>query len=570
MSTTKDEYNVSLTAEADEISCSLQSLMLPCRDGTKLHTVIYFPTNMRKKMPVLLLRTPYCRKDWLERPDGWALKNSIVYILQSCRGTAWSEGVFDPSERDQEKDDVEDLFRWLRTQTWFNGRCVTAGGSYPGWTQWCAERAECPGLVGTAPRVAPLYSCSGAAFPGGGVRLSFALKWGLSMHHRCAFGYSNVPDYEKNGVLWQLPVLEADRHAGYGELPPVRKFLAKALKPGGLLKLPVSEFKRFRAPAYIIGGWFDIFKAETVASFQLMRKYAATSCARGFTRLTIGPWGHGGLLNPDLFGKECNYEDLGVEKRRLQHLLGLLKNPHQDPLPSEPQVRYYSLGENRWHTSEAWPPPGTRQCRYYLHSGGNANSLSGDGTLSRRKCGDEPSDVYVSNPEDPVPSNDGTDTSLGCYDRTPQQRRPDVLVYTSPVFKRKLALAGEIVLRFSASVSTADTDFFAVLSDVLPDGRSMYLTMGMIRARFRNSLDRAELLEPGRLYAFEIHLSDIAVTFMPGHAMRLEIAGQSFPLCDRNPNTGGKILHDTELRKSIHTIHHSATHPAELLLPTLP
>ena len=570
MSTVKDQYNVSAVRETDDLNFSLKSLMLPCRDGVRLHTLIFFPEKTRGKMPVLLKRSPYCRRTWLERPDGWAMKNGIVFIMQSCRGTAFSEGVFDPAERDNEKNDVEDLFRWLRKQDWFNGRCVMSGASYPGWVQWCAERTGCPELVGTTPRVAPIYSCTGAAFPGGGVRFSFPLVWSITMHHRSTYGYDDVPDYEAKGLLRQLPVIEADVHAGYGELPPVRKFLTKAMKPGSHLKSPVSEFRKCRAPAYIVGGWFDPFKAETLETFQLMRKYAATKNARGFTRLTIGPWGHGGLLNPDLFGADCNYEALGVNRRMERFLGGLLKAPERDPLPSEPPVRYYALGENQWHTAETWPPAGVRECRWYLHSGGNANSLSGDGVLNRRKCGREVPDVYVSDPDNPVLSNKGMHAAPGCYDRVPEQKRPDVLVYTSPVFKRKFALAGEIVFRFSASASTPDTDFFAVLSEVLPDGRAMYLTMGMVRARFRNSLDREELLEPGRLYEFEIRLAPVAVTFLPGRAMRLEICGQSFPMCDRNANTGGRVLYDTELKKSVHTIHHSAEHPAELILPELP
>ena len=230
MSKTKDQYNVTVVSEADNISCSIQSLMLPCRDGVKLHTMIYFPLKTEKKMPVKLIRSPYFRKTWLACPDGDALKKGIVAVFQSCRGTAWSEGVFDPADRDVEKNDVEDLFRWLRKQTWFNGRCVMTGASYPGWVQWCAERTQCPELVGTAPRVAPIYSCNGAAFPGGGVRLSLALSWPITMHHRCAFGFDDVPDYEKNGLFRQLPIMDADLHAGYGKLPPVRKFLAKALK----------------------------------------------------------------------------------------------------------------------------------------------------------------------------------------------------------------------------------------------------------------------------------------------------------------------------------------------------
>ena len=570
MSKTKDQFNVTEIAESDNICCSIQSLMLPCRDGIRLHTVIYFPLNLRKKAPVILRRSPYCQKTSIIPPDGWALKNAVVSIMQSCRGTGWSEGVFDPAERDAEKNDAEDLFLWLRKQDWFNGRCVMNGASYPGWVQWCAERSGCPELVGTAPRVAPFYSCCGAAVPGGGARLSFTDNWMLSMHHRCHFGWDSIPNYEGNGIFRHLPVIEADRQAGYGKLKPFRKFFEKAEHPGRHLGSIEKEFGLCKAPAYITGGWFDSFKAETVESFLLMKKLAKTSAARKFTRLVIGPWGHGGLLNPDLFGEECSYASFGLEKRTLSYLAGLLNDPGKDPVPDEPVVRYYALGENKWRSAECWPPKGVRGSSWFLHSGGNANSLTGDGVLNRRKPGKEPADVYISNPDDPVLSNNGAHAALGCYDRISEQKRPDMLVYTTPVFRQPLAVAGKIRLRFTASVSTLDTDFFAMLTDVLPDGRAMYLTEGMVRARFRNSLDREELLEPGKLHEFEIDLSHIAVTFLPGHAMRLEICGQSFPKFDRNANTGGRLLHDARLEKSVHTIHHSAVHPAELILSVLP
>ncbi|MBR4666091.1 MAG: CocE/NonD family hydrolase [Lentisphaeria bacterium] len=569
MSKGKDQYNVSTVQEADNISCSIRSIMLPCRDGVRLHTVIYFPVNMPEKAPVILRRSPYCHKNIIEPPDGWALKNGVVSIMQSCRGTAWSEGVFDPAERDSEKKDVEDLFLWLRKQDWFNGRCVMAGASYPGWLQWCAARSGFPELVGTAPRVAPLYSCTGSVLPGGGVRLSFSLSWMLTMHYRCHFGWNDIPNLEEKGLFRHLPVIEADRQSGYGRLAPFRKFMEKAEQPGRHLGIVAGDFKSCRVPAYIVGGWFDLFKTETVESFRLMQAHAKTANARKFTRLTVGPWGHGGLLNPDLFGEHCNYADTGVEDRTLSHLGGLLKDPDRDPLPDEPKVRYYSLGENQWHTADCWPPEKVRETVWFLHSGGNANSLTGDGRLTARKPGREQPDVYVSNPDDPVLSNNGGHALLGCYDRTPQQKRSDVLIYNSLVFRRPLAVAGAVRLRFTASASTPDTDFVATLTDVLPDGRAMFLTTGMIRARFRNSLDREELLETGKPYEFEIDLSHIAVTFLPGHAMRLEICGQHFPQFDRNANTGGRLLHDTRLEKSVHTIFHDEAHPAELILPVL-
>ena len=569
MSTKKDIYDVTGHPIPFDISCTIQNIMLPMRDGIKLHTAVYFPPELRKKAPVLLVRSPYNRQEVILPPDAGALKKRYVYIMQACRGTGWSQGVFDPAERDQEKDDVEDLFLWLRKQDWFNGRCVMLGASYPGWVQWCAARTGCPELVGIAPRVAPLYSCTGAAYPGGGTRFSFTLSWMLSMHHRATYGYDSVPDFEGRGLWKELPVIDADRNAGYPELTPFRKFLGKGVLPGKHLKAHVSDFDVIRTPAYIVGGWFDPFKPETIESFQRMRKQAATRSARNFTRLTVGPWGHGGLMNPDLFGADCNYDKTGSDKRMLRHLDGLLKNPEKDPLPGEPAVRYYSLGINQWKTAECWPPKGVRSVRYYLHSGGNANSIDGDGLLNRRKPAAEQPDVYVSNPSDPVGSNNGSHVALGCYDRIPMQKRPDVLVYTTPVFEQPMAVAGQVRLAFSASVSTPDTDFVAVLTDVLPDGRAMYLTHGMIRARYRNSLEKEEFLKPGKVYRFEIVLTDIAVTFQPGHAMRLEIAGQHFPMLERNANTGKALFRDRELKKSIHTVFHDAKNPAELILPVL-
>ena len=567
MSQTGDIYNVTSHEVPFDISCRTQNIMLPMRDGVRLHTAVYFPPEFRKKAHVLLFRTPYTRQEYLELPDAWALKHGYIYILQACRGTGWSEGLFDPAERDQEASDAEDLILWLRKQEWFGGRCVMTGASYPGWVQWCAARTGLPELVGIAPRVAPLYSCTGAAYPGGGSRFSFAVSWMLSMHHRSTYGYANVPNYDGDGIFEKLPPGDADRHAGYPELGPFRKFLRKALKPGTHLTAHISDFDTMRAPAFIVGGWFDAFKDETIESFQRMGKQAASAAARNFTRMTVGPWGHGGLQNPELFGAQCNYRE--TDARRGRFFAGLLKNPEKDPLPGAPRVWYYALGENQWKTSGTWPPKGVRKIRYYLHSGGNANTLNGDGGLDRRKPGRELPDAYVSTPGQPVWCNYREYGVPGCYDRALLQKRSDVLVYTSPVFEKPLAVAGNVRLTFSASASTPDTDFVAVLSDLLPDGRALFLTMGMVRARFRGGSDREELLSPGRVYRFEIDLSHIAVTFMPGHAMRLDIAGQYFPMLGRNANTGGPLFRDRELKNSIHTIFHDAAHPAELILPVL-
>ena len=569
MSEKKDRFNVTATSVAAAAEAyDMRIAMLPMRDGVKLQTVIGFPPGFRGRAGVLLIRSPYTRRTELVYPYAEALKRGVVAILQACRGTGWSEGVFDPADREYEKNDAADTFAWLETQDWYNGRCVMLGASYPGWVQWCALKTGYPGLVGVSPHVAPLYSCCGSARPGGGASLSFTDSWMLSMYHRCKYGYENVPDFEKLGVFGSLPVIDADKFAGYPEIGPFRKFFSTALTPGKFLRAGLADFRDLTAPAYISGGWFDVLKEETVASFIAMKNGAAArpDCA-AFTRLVVGPWIHGGLANPDLFGKKCDYRHLDPTRERF--LFGLLRRPGRDPLPGEPAVRYYMLCENKWHTAETWPPAGTKEKRFYLHSGGRANTLLGDGGISERKPQNEPCDVYVSDPRTPVLSNGGKHESLGCYDRSDSQKRTDVLVYTGKIQKIPLTVTGEVRLRFSAAVSTPDTDFFAILSCVTPDGRAMYLTSGMVRARFRD-IDREALLEPGKIYDFAVSLGHIAVRVMPGYALRLEICGQYFPAFERNANSGGPLLKDKVLYPSRHTIFHDKDHPAELLLPCAP
>lgn len=122
------------------------------RDGVKLQTIVYFPVNVKKKAPAVFIRTPYTRTTELLYPYNEAHKRGIITIYQACRGTGWSEGVFDPAAPDTEKNDAQDTFLWLEKQPWYNGRCVMLGASYPGWVQWCAMETG-DHLVATAPRL---------------------------------------------------------------------------------------------------------------------------------------------------------------------------------------------------------------------------------------------------------------------------------------------------------------------------------------------------------------------------------------------------------------------------------
>lgn len=561
-----DIYNVTENRIDPDVECNIQMLMLPMRDGVKLLTMICFPPDMPDKAPVVLVRSPYSRRTHFELPNAEALKRGCVYILQAVRGTGFSKGEFLPEDAELHRNDTEDLFRFLEEQPWFNGSCVMYGASFPGYMQWCAAWSGKDCLKAIAPRVAPMYGCRSAARPGGTAALGFIGSWTMTMYYRCKKGYVGVPDYNELDVWSKVPAIDLDKFVFGHEVPNYRKVFASACTPGKVLKEHETWFREFKSPAFISGGWFDIFKAETFDSYRLMQQSAKTEKAREFSRLTIGPWGHGGLLSPEVFGAENNLDELGNYSTAF--IYGLLASPECDPVPDYPKVNYFMLGENRWYKADNWPPEGSSAQIFYLHSKGDANSSRGNGWLDDRAPQvDEVHDEYVSDPRQPVSFSGKKNCAYAFHDRALLQQRQDVLVYSTDVLKEDLTIAGKVKLSFYAEISTPDTDFFATLSDVAPDGKVFAFTSGMIRARFADSLDEEHLVTPGTVKRYEIDLGDIAVKFLPHHRLRVDICGQNYPVFDRNGNTGKPLFTDVELQPCTVKIFHDAAHPALLLLP---
>ena len=561
----KDIYNVTEVRTDPDVSCSIQMLMLPMRDGVELQTQIAFPTDMPEKAPVVLVRTPYCRRTWFELPDTKALKNGCVFIMQAVRGTAFSKGEFLPAEAEIHRNDTEDLLNYLEKQPWFNGRCVMYGGSFPGYMQWCAAWSGKDCLKAVSPKVAPMYGCRSAARPGGGAALGFDASWTMTMYYRCRKGFDNMPDLNALDVWSKFPVIDYDKIVYGHEIANFRKFFESARTPGKVLKEHEAWFKEFKTPAFITGGWFDMFKNETMESFRLM-KNAKTEKARKFSRLTIGPWGHGGLLSPEVFGADNDYTEL--REKETEFLYGILEDPERDPLPDYPAVNYFMLGENRWYKADNWPPVGTAAQEFYLHSNGCANSCRGDGRIDRScPVSGEMHDEYVSDPRQPVSTTGKKHNSYTFHERSLIQQRQDVLVYSSEVLKEPLTIAGGVKLGFYAEISTPDTDFFVTLSDVAPDGKAFAFTSGMLRARFADTFDAEKLITPGTVRCYEVDLGDVAVKFQSGHRLRVDVCGQNYPIFDRNANTGKELFTDTELIPCKVKFFHDAKHPAILTLP---
>ena len=340
---------------------------------------------------------------------------------------------------------------------------------------------------------------------------------------------------------------------------------------------PNSGYEQITAPALNIGGWYDIFQWGTLQNFQNMRRRGSEP-ARAHQRVIIGPWTHTNFSGsfPDReFGPAASANAIDLPGIQL-HWFDRWLRGDDNGIDAEPPVMIFIMGIDQWRAETDWPLPDTQYRPYYLHSGGQANSLRGDGSLTTMSPSDEPSDVYLVNPLRPVPSVGGQvilpgATAMGPRDQREVEVRDDVLVYTSPVLEQPIEVIGPIELLLWASSSAPDTDFTGKLVDVHPDGRAIILTDGILRARYRSSPSAPELMEPGTRYELSLNLWATANVFLPGHRIRLEVASSNFPKFDRNSNTGGDIISETadQYQPAVNRIFHNENHPSRLILPII-
>jgi putative CocE/NonD family hydrolase len=323
-----------------------------------------------------------------------------------------------------------------------------------------------------------------------------------------------------------------------------------------------------------LSGWYDDEQVGTPLNFAGMVAQAATKEIRRSQKLIMGPWPHNIVSQPTKlgevdFGPEAKIDLSATLLRWYDHWLKGIDTG----LLNEPPVRIFVMGANKWRDETEWPPARAKFAKYFLHGHGRANSLYGDGRLSATEPGtDEPEDHYSSDPERPVPFiTEPTFAQIGGPDDyRPVERRDDVLVYTTGPLAEDTEVTGPVRARLFAASSARDTDFTAKLLDVWPDGFAQRLCDGMVRARFREGMDKPSLIEPGKVYAYDIDCWTTSQMFKKGHSIRLEIASTAFPKYDRNPNTGASLGKSSEMNRADQTIYHDKDHPSHLLLPVVP
>ncbi len=502
--------------------------MVPMRDGIKLATDIYLPSG-NGPFPVVLMRTPYGRGG----AEGF-LAQGFAVAIQNTRGRYGSEGFakifFDDGWGANQ--DGADTIAWIKSQKWCNSKIGMYGGSANGMTQYLAAGSQPEGLTAITAIIAPANIYNQCIYQNGALREEQAVNW-VNM---CQFNADNMS-------LWH-------EHSSYDSFWKTYNLN--------------ERFGKVHTAGLHIGGWYDTFQQGTIDAFVGLQKHGGAG-AKGHQRLIIGPFSHGVW---DKVG-EFTYPNVGqvnVDMACLEWLNEQLKG--MPPAAKRYAVTYYTMGAvgepaapgNQWRYANAWPIP-AKETSWYP---------SPDGSLTQSKptANNKPMS-YQFDPKNPVPTRGGCNLTIpaGSFDQRSVENRPDVLLFNSAPLNAPVEVTGHIRAKLWITSSTKDTDFTAKLTDVYPDGRSMLVCDGILRARYRKSLSKPEWLTPGKPTLVEVDMWSTSIVFNKGHRIRLALSSSNSPRFDVNPNTGGFSWDGGKPVIATNSVLTDSAHPSVLLLP---
>lgn len=591
-------------------------------DGAQLATDIYLPKPVfkeRYKAPTILVRLPYW-KDMVSVLGYFFASMGYVTVLQDTRGCAHSKPYSTNSFLIFEGADGLATLRWISKRFWYNGRIGMWGMSYFGVTQ-LAVSGNHEGLLtclnpGMASYTNIFYHPLGL-FPVGMGASIFCVFHGVTENYELndptgMFGGEvNIPARmtkypllnlyneslgEKSYILHfnDLAKIEDPRQItpiinakiglnlkmNEGDTGEFRKLLIataydRKINPQSLLFPHAIRFDyKPTVPMLYIGGWYDMFQEEFMRDLKLIQKAAPEYFKKDF-KVVIGPWAHGGMDmafndngNPTLKFSMKDIVELARDFMPMWWFKFFLKKGGKD-ISKLPPLRIYILNKKIWRNFKSWPPK-TTEMKLHLHSNGRANSRFGSGELSPIKALDDPPDEYAFDPANPVVTQGGRFLYLvsGPHNQSKVEKRSDVLVYTSKKMTEGIEVIGEVKIVFYAASSAKDTDFMVKLVDVFPNGKkALNILDDGVRARYREGdLENPTLLEPDKIYRYEINLGSIAIYFPKKHRIRLEISSSNFPKYDINSNLAGE-QNEKGYIIAHQKIFHDSEHPSQLILP---
>jgi hypothetical protein len=577
-----------------------QAVMIPTRDGVKLHTRIFTPNDQGGPLPFIMMRTPY----GIARGSGnfrsyfkELAAEGYIFVLQDIRGRYGSEGKFvmnrpihDPKDGAgvDESTDTWDTVEWLlHNVPRNNGRVGVLGISYPGWLAAMAGINPHPAVRAISPQ-APMTDAwiGDDFFHNGAFRLSYGFEYATSME-LSSDGSVPVPINRYDTYDWYLaqgPLGNITRALG-GKVPTWTDFAEHpAYDKVWQARSLITYLTRLTVPTLTVGGWWDqedFFGA--IENYRVLEKLDT----KGINYIAVGPWNHGGWARPagDSLGRIAFRDSTSAWFRRQVQapwFAWWLKD--QGPLDLA-EATVFESGSNRWRRFDHWPPRESSARPLYFQA---------DGKLSF----DQPAaavgyESYVSDPAHPVPYRRrpiqltydprGSDWFTWLVeDQRIVHNRPDVLSWQTEPLTGPVTIAGDVTARLFASTTGQDADWVVKLIDVYPDsvggsdprmgGYQLMVSSEILRARYRNSFSRPGPMVPNRVTPLTVGLHQQSYTFATGHRIMVQVQSSWFPLYDRNPQTWVPSIFNAraqDFRAQTHRIYRSARYPSRLDLPVL-
>jgi putative CocE/NonD family hydrolase len=526
-------------------------------DGVRLDADLYRPAE-GGPFPILLMRQPYGRRiasTVVFAHPRWYAAQGYIVVIQDVRGTGSSEGTFRAFE--SERADGAETVAWAAALPGSTGRVGMYGFSYQGMTQLLALAGGAPALGALAPVMVGWDLHGDWAYEGGAFRLADSVGWGIQMAGIRA-GYEK--DHEAFLALSRaaraLPLADETpaypdvlrRYSHYGHFTDwVESEPADAAYWARTSPRAALAGQRMDVPMLHIGGWYDTMLMGTLDAFA-----AARGASDQPQRLVIGPWPHlpWGRMSGGDMGPEA---DARIDRLQLRWFDGFLKDSGGGEHLST-GLELFDVGAKVWRNFTVWPAG--RQ-DLYLASDGLAAPTVTDGVL-QETIGNTSADQVVHDPWRPVPSFGGHDAApMGRQDRTALDARADIACFTAAPLAEDLLLVGRVDLDLWVEADAASFDISAVLSEVTPQGRAIVLTQGYRR------------VAPGEALPLRISLRAICATIRAGSALRLSLAGASFPAHPVNPGTGARLTETRATDCQVITLSLSCggETPSRLILP---
>ena len=545
---------------------------VPMRDGTILRADVFRPSK-KGTFPVLVMRTPYNKKG--KRFDRFVAAGYIV-VSQDARGRFQSEGEWESFARMETHDAVDgyDTIEWAAKLPGSNGKVGTFGSSYNSFLQWRAASLNPPSLVAMAAQTIPA-KYTDLEGPGT-IRPGRRLKWWFSSmtpdlrrRHNREGNHSKaeaIKKWNEGGYdkwMYFLPWSKLPQEAFEDETEHVQNWLKNPhLDPWKL----DADAKNVTVPNLDVVGWYDHCNGN-LDMYKTISSQGKSKLARTQSKIVVGPWSHAGRGKTGYgnikFGSDAAYDLTGEQIRWFDYWIKCKKNGVEKDAP----VKIFVMGDNVWRDEPKWPLERAKTKVFHLTSGGKANTPAGNGGLVTSKPKEQGIDRYVYHPRDPVLSLHGAALFTIPTDQMKLKHRQDILVYQTEPLSERIEVTGNPKVELWAQSSAPDTDFFVRLIDVAPSGIARDVALGMVRARYRNSLKNPKLLKKNELVKYTIELGPTSNAFLPGHRLRLDITSSDFPNYDRNHNTATDQNADAKLVKATQTILHGGKTATKLILP---